>query len=433
MSKSRKGAAKRIAVARTKAPVYAAVKSDDSDVAELIRDVHTSFEAFKAENDKRLKQVEKGREDAVTAEHVNRINKHIDDVQAQLEAVNDRLTALDVSAAGTAPDAEAERYRAAFSGWARRGRGEEEIEALGRKVRADISTDSNPDGGYVVPETLERAIDRVTGTASAIRQVARVLSISTASWVKLHNLGGATSGWVAEKASRSSTSTPTLSRLNFPTFELYAMPASTQTALDDASLNIEQWLADEIGIAFAEKEGDAFINGDGATAPEGLMTATKVADASWAWGKTGFVVSGAAATFASSNPTDNFVDLQQALAVRYQPNATWLMNRTVQGLIRKFKDGQGNYIWQPGATAGTPNQLLGRPVVTDDNMPDVGSNTYPVAYGDFRRGYVVLDRVGIRVLRDPFTSKPNVLFYTTKRVGGGIMDFEAFKVMKCST
>jgi HK97 family phage major capsid protein len=212
--------------------------------------------------------------------------------------------------------------------------------------------------------------------------------------------------------------------------ELYAMPAATQTLLDDAIVDIGAWLADEVSVTFAEQEGAAFVNGDGVMQPRGLMTVDTVADVNWAWGKVGFVKSGAAADFAAANPVDRFIDLVYALKAGYRQNATWLMNRKTQGTIRKFKDGQGNYLWQPSAQAGQPATFLNYGIADDDNMADVGANALPVAFGDIKRAYLVVDRAGVRVLRDPYSAKPYVLFYTTKRVGGGVQDFQAVKFLK---
>jgi len=198
-------------------------------------------------------------------------------------------------------------------------------------------------------------------------------------------------------------------------------------------MDLAAWLASEVGITFAEQEGAAFISGNGVRRPRGLLTYPTVANASYDWGSIGYVVTGAAAAFATSNPADAMIDLYYALKAGYRNGATWLTSDAVMATIRKFKDGQGNYLWAPPTGVDMPATILGKPVATDDNMPALGANAFPVAFGDFRRAYLILDRVGIRVLRDPYTSKPNVKFYTTKRVGGGLANFEAVKLLKCST
>jgi HK97 family phage major capsid protein len=185
-----------------------------------------------------------------------------------------------------------------------------------------------------------------------------------------------------------------------------------------------------VQIVFAEQEGAAFINGDGSAKPTGFLNYTTAADASWAWGKIGYIASGADGAFASSDPSDALINLAYAPKQGYRANGTWVMNRKTEAAIRKFKDGDDNYIWQPGTAIGQPASLLGYPVAEAEDMPDIASNAYSIAFGDFARGYLIVDRVGINVLRDPFSAKPYVLFYTTKRVGGGVQNFEAIKLMK---
>jgi HK97 family phage major capsid protein len=295
-----------------------------------------------------------------------------------------------------------------------------------------LSSGTDPDGGYLVPREMETAMDRILGTVSAMRSLATVRAISGSGYRKPVNVGGTASGWVGETGGRAETTAPSISVLDFPAMELYAHPYATQTLLDDSAVNIEQWLADEVAIEFAEEEGAAFVSGNGVNKPTGVLGATTVANASYVWGKIGFVVTGAASDFATTNPIDALVTLQDALKTGYSVNGTWLMTRATQSAIRKFKDGTGNYIWQPAMQAAVAPTIFGKPVVVDDNMNELGSNLFPVAYGDFRRGYIIVDRIGIRVLRDPYSAKPYVTFYTTKRVGGGIQNFEAIKLLKCS-
>jgi HK97 family phage major capsid protein len=212
--------------------------------------------------------------------------------------------------------------------------------------------------------------------------------------------------------------------------ELYAMPAATQTLLDDAIVNVDQWIAEEVESAFAEQEGAAFVNGDGTDKPKGFLAYPSVADASWAWGNIGVLNTGVAGAFAASNPSDVLVDLVYALKAGYRQNASFVMNRKTQAAVRKFKDSTGNYLWQPPASAGAPATLLGFPLVEAEDMPNIANNAVSIAFGDFRRGYLVVDRAGVRILRDPYSAKPYVLFYTTKRVGGGVQDFAAIKGLK---
>jgi HK97 family phage major capsid protein len=212
--------------------------------------------------------------------------------------------------------------------------------------------------------------------------------------------------------------------------ELYAMPAATQTLLDDAVVDIDAWLAAEVETVFAEQEGFAFVQGDGVNKPKGFVAAPTVAETSWSWGNLGYVATGSAGAFPTESPADVLIDLIYALKAGYRQNAVFVMNRKTQSVMRKFRDESGAYMWQPPAIAGQPATFMSFPVVEAEDMPDIAANALSVAFGDFRRGYLVVDRTGIRVLRDPYSAKPYVLFYTTKRVGGGVQDYAAIKLLK---
>jgi HK97 family phage major capsid protein len=216
----------------------------------------------------------------------------------------------------------------------------------------------------------------------------------------------------------------------FPAMELYAMPAATQSLLDDAAVDIEQWIASEIDTVFAEQEGAAFVNGTGTGKPMGFMNYPKVAGTSTTWGKFAYLPTGTAGAFAPTNSSDVLFDLAYALRAGYRQNATFVMNRKTQAAIRKFKAATGEYLWAPPTSAGAPATLFNFPLVEAEDMPDIAADAFPIAFGDFRRAYLVVDRRGIRVLRDPFSTKPFVLFYTTKRVGGGVQDFDALRFLK---
>ena len=208
------------------------------------------------------------------------------------------------------------------------------------------------------------------------------------------------------------------------------MPAATATLLEDSAVNIDEWLASEVEQVFAVQEGAAFVAGDGTNKPKGFLSYTNVANATWTWGNIGYIATGSAGAFPASNPSDVLVDLIYALKAGYRQNGTLVMNRKTQATVRKFKDAQGNYLWQPPAQADGRATLMTFPIMEAEDMPDIAANSYSIAFGDFRRGYLIVDRQGVRVLRDPFTAKPYVLFYTTKRVGGGVQDFDAIKLLK---
>lgn len=402
----------------------------DASPTQVLADLQKAWHDFKAEHTTQLEELKKGKADPLVAARVDKVDTAVTTLQSQMNELAVKAAAFEMGG-GAKVDKEVQDHAKAFNAWFRKGTdaGLRDLE-----VSAKLTTQSDPDGGFIVPSEMEAGIDRVLGTMSAMRSLATVRPIGAASYKKLVNVGGTSSGWVGETAARPETNTPSLVGLDFPAMELYAQPGATQTMLDDASMNIEAWLADEVSIEFAEQEGEAFISGNGVGKPRGILSYDMVANASYAWGKVGFTKTGVAADFHATLPGDNLIDLVHSLKRGYRQNATFLMNDLTVSKIRKFKSAtSGEYLWQPSIAAGVAPTLLGYSVETDDNMPDVGSAAFPVMFGDFRRAYLVIDRVGIRVLRDPFTSKPNVLFYTTKRVGGGIQNFEAVKVLKCST
>ncbi|MGN6156869.1 MAG: phage major capsid protein, partial [Devosia sp.] len=314
-----------------------------------------------------------------------------------------------------------DEYKDAFAAYVKRG--EEKALSIG----------SNPDGGYVVPVETDKQITDLMTAISPIRSIASVRQVSTSTYKKPVTITGPAVGWVAETASRPETDSQTLDALSFPTAELYAMPAATTAFLDDAAVDVGQWIADEVNIAFAQQEGAAFVNGDGTNKPKGFLQATTIADASWAWGKLGYLATGVSGDLPASDKSDVLIDLVYALKAGYRQNASWVMNRRTQAVLRKLKDDSGNYLWQPAATADGRATLLGFPLVEAEDMPDIGANSLSIAFGDFRRGYLIVDRQGVSVLRDPYSAKPYVLFYTTKRVGGGVQNFEAIKFLKFGT
>lgn len=320
-------------------------------------------------------------------------------------------------------------YNRQVKNYLRTGEGSEaQLKALGRKASI-VAND--PSGGFLVfPEQERSVLDRILSELSPMRQLATTRAISAERWTMPYGLGGTTANWVGETESRPETDTSTLSELEFPAIELYANPKASQQMLEDASIDIEAWISEEVGIAFAEKESAAFITGSGVKQPQGLLSPTIVANASWAHGKIGYVASGAAGDFAASNPSDKLIDMTYAIKAGFRANAAWLTNREVVAKMRKFKDTTGQYLWQPPLQAGQPSAFLNYPVYEDEYMPALAANSYSLAFGDFNRGYLIVDRVGISVLRDPFTNKPYILFYTRKRVGGGVKNFECYKVMK---
>ncbi len=376
-----------------------------------------AFEAFKDANDERLGQIEKRMAaDVVTSDKVERINRALDDLTLKMKRPQ---------LGGPEKDQSTEHKRA-FEAYVRKG----ETHGLFDIEAKSMSVGSNPDGGYLVPAETEAEIGRLLSNASAMRAISDVRQVSASVYKKPFAITGAASGWIGEAAARPETASATLAELQFPTMELYAMPAATQSLLDDSVVNLDQWIAQEVRTVFAEQESQAFVTGNGVNRPKGFTDYAKLADTSWTWGNIGYIATGVAGAFAASNPTDKLIDLAYALKAGFRQNAHWVMNRKTQGVIRKFKDGQGNYIWQPAITADGKASLMNFPITESEHMADIATDSYALALGDFRQGYLVVDRVGVRILRDPYSSKPYVLFYTTKRVGGGVQNFEAIKLMK---
>jgi HK97 family phage major capsid protein len=320
----------------------------------------------------------------------------------------------------------AKEHAAAFQGWARKGVDPENLKRL--EVQASLSTLSDPDGGFLVPVELEKNIERLSLASVAMRRLARIVT-ARGEYVKPLSVGGATGGWVVEKGTRAETSTPELTLFQPPMCEIYAMPSATQKLLDMAEFDVANWLLEEINDVFVATEGAGFITGNGVGQVKGILDSSlMVANASWSYRKTGFITSGAASTLSN---IDKLFDLQHALKPVYRQGATWLMNDSTWALIRKFKDGNGDYLWRAGLLEGSPSTLLGNPVAIDSFMPDIGAGAYPIAFGDFKRAYTIVDHsVGTRLLRDPYSVKGSVLFYVSKRLAAGVSNYEALKFLK---
>lgn len=388
--------------------------SENTELKALVESLNKAFSDFKAEHTKQLEEVKKGNQDALQALKVERINDEIGQLQASVDELNLKLAAGQMGSGQKLADPE---YTEAFQAHFRKG-----------VVQASMNKGAADEGGYLAPTEWDRTITDRLLQVSPIRSMAAHIRISGDGFTKYFNNRGTTSGWVGEAAARPETNTPTLGALTYKTGEIYANPAATQQMLDDSEINLESWLAGEVETEFSYQEGIAFLTGDGANKPNGLLTyvtggtnATK-----HPWGAIATVNSGAAAEITG----DGLLDLIYALPSEYTQNATLCANRSSLGKLRKLKDGQGNYLWQPSFQAGQPATLSGQAVRELAGLPDIVAGSTPIVFGDFRRGYLVVDRAGIRVLRDPYTNKPFVHFYTTKRVGGGLLNPDVFKVLK---
>lgn len=379
-----------------------------------------AFADFREANDARLAAIEGGQADVLLEEKVDRIDRALVEQKAALDRI-----ARGQNRPGIGGEPAVSEHKSAWGAYLRRG----DASALARLETKALAVGSGPDGGYLAPPELDRLIEQRLQSVSPMRSIATVRTTSATVFKKPVSTVQAATGWAAETGARTATTTPTLASLEFPTAELYANIAATQTLLDDAYVNVEAWIAEEVEQAFAAQERAAFVTGDGTSKPKGFLAYDKIAEASHAWDKIGFVLSGAAGAFASSNPVDRLLDLAYAPRAEFRQNGRFAMNRKTVAAVRKLKDADGRYIWQP-ETQGAGASILGYPVTEIEEMPDVAADAFAVAFGDFARGYLIVDRAGVNVLRDPFTNKPYVLFYVTKRVGGGVQNFDAVKLMK---
>ncbi|WMS41692.1 phage major capsid protein [Acuticoccus sp. MNP-M23] len=393
-----------------------------ADLARAMDDMQGAFEAFKATNEERLAEVEKKSSvDVLTTDKLARIEAALDANQRRMD---DMVLKSARPALSGSPIIGASEHKSAFDGYVRGGN-EAGLRSIERKA---VSTSG--DAGFTVPVEIEAEVMRRLTSLSPIRAIAGQRQVSSSTFKKPVTSAGPQTGWVADTDARTMTTEPTLSELQFDTMELYAMPAATSALLDDTAVNIDQWLADEIETAFAEQESKAFVVGTGIGQPKGFTQYTTVAESAWTWGSLGFVNTGVAGGFAASDPADGLVDLIYTLKAGYRQNAHFVMSRATQAAVRKMKDDNGQYIWAPPSIPGAKSSIYNFAVVESEDMPEIASGSLSIAFGDFKRGYLVVDRQGIQILRDPYSSKPYVLFYTTKRVGGGVQDFDAIKFLK---
>lgn len=286
------------------------------------------------------------------------------------------------------------------------------------------------EGGYLVDPATAETVQSVLSSSASLRAIASVVNVEASSYDVLVDHTELGAGWASENGSITETDSPQFDRISIPLHELSAMPKASQRLLDDAAFDIEGWLAGRIADKFATAEAAAFIAGDGIDKPKGFLTYAPVDEASWIWGSLGYVATGAVDDFDTSQPADAIVDLVYALGAKYRANAAFVMNSKTAGAVRKMKDADGRFLWTDSLTAGQSAQLMGYPVLIAEDMPDIGTDATAIAFGDFGAGYTIAERPDLRVLRDPFSAKPHVLFYATKRVGGDVTDFAAIKLLK---
>jgi len=393
-----------------------------SEITDRVSSLGHAWEQFKQVNDNRLLEIErKGYADPLYDEHLNNINTSMDNYKKrldQIETANNRPVLGGEGDSVKSGEKNGE-YSKAFRNYLRKGM-DAGLEALQTKA---LSVGSDPDGGYLVTPTMSAKIVQAIFETSPIRQIASVETISTDSLEMIDDHTALSAGWTAEAVDiTSDTATPTLAKRNIPTNELYAQPKATQKLVDDAAIDVESWLSNKIADIFGRTQNTAFVAGTGVGQPRGILSYAS----GTSWGQIQQVGSGTSAQVTA----DSLITLFYSLKDAYMRRASFLMNRSVVQQVRLLKATTNQYLWQPSLTVGAPDTLLGVPVYMAADMPVAAASSLSVAVGDFQSGYQIVDRQGIRILRDPFTEKPFVKFYATTRVGGDVINFDAIKLLK---
>ena len=358
----------------------------------------------------------------------DRVESQVEGLRIEVDEVKARVDRIALGArpaqrpALSSADAAPAEVKGFVDGYLRRG-STHEIKS--------ISGTSPGDGGYAVPRQIDAMIARELTEISPIRSLAQVVQTGSAGYRKLIATGGTASGWAGEIADRPETDTPSFAEIAPPTGDLYANPAASQAMLDDAAFDLESWLASEIAMEFARAEGAAFVNGTGSNQPRGFLAGptSTLGDAARAFGTLQYVGTGDA-TGLGTDPEEKLIDLVHTMKAGHRQGASFVMNSSTLAEVRKLKTTDGAFLWQPGLVEGQPDRLLGYPVIEAEDMPDIAEDAYPIAFGNFRHGYLIAERSATQVLRDPFSNKPFVHFYATKRIGGQVLDSAAIKLLR---
>jgi len=362
---------------------------------------------------------------------VNELKAFRADIQKRLEAQGERMTMLDrktISRARAPLSAEADQgapHQKAFDAYIRHG-DDGALRGLPLEGKAMTTTS---DGGFLAAPTVALQVQEALNVTASLRRVANVVTVESATYEVLVDMGDIAHGWSTEAGTQAETGTSTVQRVVIPVHELSAMPKASQRLLDDSAFDVETWLAGRIAEKFARAEATAFVNGDGVNKPKGFLTHAKAPNGTATNVQIGTIPSGGDGDFAANNPANALIDLVYALGAQYRANASFLMNSKTAAAVRKMRDADGRFLWADSLAMGQPAQLLGYPVLVCEDMPDIARGSFSIAFGDFRSAYTIVERPDLRVLRDPFSAKPHVLFYATKRVGGGVTDARAVKLM----
>ena len=379
---------------------------------DTINEIGTTFNEFKSSINTRLSEIEKkGSADPLTSEKIDRMSETLGELEKKMQRP---------STNGVEINADEAEYKSAFNKWARKGYGEHELEALEKKATTMTISGDGTQGGFALPKVVETGVYRSLEVVSPIRDLATVIQISGDDYRFLSVNGHVGAGWVGETDPRPATDVPTLAENKVPMGEIYANPFVSQRALDDLSFNVEEFLAADIAVKFAQMESTAFINGSGTNMPKGILATSGITQV-----KTGV---------AAGMPTGvaPIFGLLAAVAAPYRTGAKFVGASATLNSVRTLTDTTGQMIYQPSLVAGVASTLLGYDMVEVEDVPAVAAGSFSMIFGNFKQGYLIADRIGIRTLRDPYTNKPYVGFYATKRVGGMVQDAKAFAVLKTS-
>lgn len=395
---------------------------EKKDIDEVAADLKGYFEDFKEKNDKEISAIKA--EKSKLSEAVDTLNQKLSDLDNLKTELEKEIKQAKRPGAPSGGDVDA--HKSAYLQFIRKGA----EDGLGDLQQKAIQIGVDADGGYAAPEELDKNVLELLRDENPMREECGSIIISASGYKKLVNVGGASSGWVGETDARPETTTPQLAEIIATMGEIYAKPKSTQTALDDMFFNVESWIAEEVAREFGLQEANAFLLGDGNKKPKGILahTLSTEVDKDRAFGTLQNFNSGVDGDFDS----DDLLDLIYGLKKGYRRGAKFMMNNLTLLKVRKFKDSEGNYLWQPGLQLDQPSSLLGYAIAENEDMADVGAAEIPVMFGNFKRGYAVVDRMGTRTLRDPYSAKPYIEFYTTKRVGGMLLDSNAIKTLTTS-
>ena len=412
-----------------------------TELSKTIDSIATAFEEYKSTNDARIEAIKAGKGTAELDAKLARMDAAIDnmgEVKSKLEAMETRMSRPGAYGEGESTSREAAEYKGAFLNWMRSPTDQErqqKVTAAQRNLEtraADARTSTGASGGFALPEEIERTIARLGVDMSPIRSLATVRTVGTPDYKELIDVNGAAFEWIGETDTRNQTNTPDLAEIA-PTFGMAsAKPQATEESLDDLFFDVENWLIQSAAEAIYAGEGVAFVSGNGTKKPKGFLAGPaplSTADSSRAFGTLQYIASAQAAAMPTS--PDVFFDMIYSLRARYRANATWVTSKAVLATIRKYKEATTNaYMWQPALAAGQPSSFAGFPMVEAEDMPAVGAGTFPLAFGDFREGYLICDRVGMRMTRDEITTPGYVKFYIRKRVGGVLRNTQAIKLLK---